>query len=161
MILIATSGSRSSIEATVFAAELAAGCHAVLRIVQVLAPIEYRVGRLAPMRAVERKLADPFESPVLRAARELAWRHGAAASLQLLSGDPPQAIVAAASRAHADVLVIGARSPGRGLGRKSAYPQLDPGSRTVPGPNPGLRDQAAWSWLLGRVVDHQRSELAR
>jgi hypothetical protein len=60
------------------------------------------------MRAVPRKLTDPFESAVLRHARELAWRRGAAATLQLVAGDPPHAIVAASTDAHADLLVIGA-----------------------------------------------------
>jgi nucleotide-binding universal stress UspA family protein len=110
VIVLATSGSRSAIEATVFAAELAVAFNAALRIVHVVPPIEYKVGRLAPMRPVQRKLTDPFESLVLRQARELAWRHGAAATLQLLSGEPPRAIVAAAASNHADLLVIGARN---------------------------------------------------
>lgn len=96
-----------------FAAEMAAAVNASLRIVHVVPPIEYRVGRLAPMRAVERKLDNPFESCVLRSARELAWRHGVAASVQLLAGAPPQAIVAGAARAAADVLLIGAANPDR------------------------------------------------
>jgi nucleotide-binding universal stress UspA family protein len=109
IIVLATSGSRASIEATVFAAELAAALTASLRIVHVISPTEYRVGAFAPMRAVPRRLTDPFENAVLCQARELAWRHGTAATLQLVAGDPPQAIVAAATDAHADLLVIGAR----------------------------------------------------
>jgi nucleotide-binding universal stress UspA family protein len=46
---------------------------------------------------------------VLRDARELAWGHGVAASLQLLRGDAPPTILAAAADHHADLLVIGAR----------------------------------------------------
>jgi len=68
------------------------------------------------MRAVPRRLGDPFESPVLCHARELAWRHGTAATLQLVAGDPPQAIVAAAVDAQADLLVIGARRSARSRG---------------------------------------------
>lgn len=109
VILLATSGSRSAIEATVFAAELAAALGATLRIVHVIAPIQYRVGRLAPMRAMQSKLTDPFESPVLSQAREFAWRHGAAATLQLIAGEPARAIVDAAANYHADLLVIGGR----------------------------------------------------
>jgi nucleotide-binding universal stress UspA family protein len=108
-ILLATSGSRASIEATVFAAELAAALSASLRIVHVVSPVEYRVGAFAPMRAIPRRLTDPFENPVLCHARELAWQHGTAATLQLVAGEPPQAIVAAATDANADLLVIGAR----------------------------------------------------
>jgi nucleotide-binding universal stress UspA family protein len=82
----------------------------------VVAPVEYRVARLAPMRPVPRRLADPFESRVLREARELAWRHGSAASLQLVAGDPPAAIIAATRDAHANLLVIGARPQKRWRG---------------------------------------------
>lgn len=109
MIVLATSGSRASIEATVFAAELAAALTASLRIVHVVPPIEYRVGAFAPMRAVPRRLTDPFENQVLCDARELAWRHGTAATLQLVAGNPPEAIVDAVAEAHADLLVLGAR----------------------------------------------------
>jgi nucleotide-binding universal stress UspA family protein len=119
IILLATSGSPSAVDATVFAAELAAALRAALRIVHVQPAIEYKVGRLAPMRAIQRKLTDPFESPVLRRARELAWRHGIAATLELLSGDPPHAIVAAAASNHADLLVIGARNRQRAFLRRA------------------------------------------
>lgn len=113
VIVLATSGSPASIRATVFAAQLAGDIGAVLRIVHVIAPVEYRVGRLAPMRPVQRRLTDPFQSPVLRQARELAWRHGSAVSLQLVAGDPPASIIAAAHDAFADVLVIGGRPQAR------------------------------------------------
>lgn len=111
LILLATSGSPASLRATVFAARLTAACDATLRIIHVLAPIEYRVGRLAPMRAVPRKLTDPFQSPVLRQAREVAWRNGAAATLALLAGDPAPEIVNAAAEMNADIIVIGNASP--------------------------------------------------
>jgi nucleotide-binding universal stress UspA family protein len=120
VIMLATSGSSSAVDATVLAAELAAEFNATLRIVHVETAIEYKVGRLAPMRAIERKLADPFESPVLRDARELAWHHGAAATLQLVRGEPSRAIVTATADHHADLLIIGAPRRNRGLLRKSA-----------------------------------------
>jgi nucleotide-binding universal stress UspA family protein len=87
LIVLATSGSRASVEATVFAAELAGALAATLRIVHVVPPIEYRVGRLAPMRSIPRRVSDPF--------------------------DPPEAIIAAATDAQADLLVIGARGSWR------------------------------------------------
>ncbi|HWF23972.1 MAG TPA: universal stress protein [Solirubrobacteraceae bacterium] len=118
--MLATRGSPSGNDATAFAAELALALGAALRIVHVVPAIEYRVGRLAPMRAVERKLTDPFESPVLSRARELAWRHGVVATLELRSGDPPRAIVAATVSGHADLLVIGAWNRGRAFGRRAA-----------------------------------------
>ncbi len=107
VIMLATSGSSSAVDATVLAAELAAEFNATLRIVHVETAIEYKVGRLAPMRAIERELADPFESPVLRDARKLAWRHGAAATLQLVRVEPSR-------------VIIGAPGRSRGLLRKSA-----------------------------------------
>jgi nucleotide-binding universal stress UspA family protein len=144
VIMLATSGSRSSIEATVFAAELAAAFHAKLRIVHVAAAIEYKVGRLAPMRPVERKLPDPFESQVLRHARELAWCHGAAATLQLLSGDAPRAIVAAAQRDSVDLLVIGARSRDRESVRRPRTRRWIQARSPCQVLTPGLRNEAAW-----------------
>jgi nucleotide-binding universal stress UspA family protein len=106
VIVIATSGSRSAEEATAYAAELAASVDGRLRIVHVVPAIEYRVGRLAPMRPVTRRARDPFASPVLGRARELAWRHGSAATLQLLIGDVAPAIVEAATDAGAHLLVL-------------------------------------------------------
>jgi nucleotide-binding universal stress UspA family protein len=113
LVMVAVSGSRSSQDATVLAAELARAWGARLRIVHVAAPVQYKVGRLAPMRAIPRRLVDPFDSPVLASARELVWRRGVAATLELLAGDPAEMITAAAMRAHADVLVLGAGRGGR------------------------------------------------
>jgi len=107
LILLATNGSPSASDATKIAGDLAGMFHAALRIVHVVTPVEYRVGRLAPMRPVEQELDCPYESPVLLKARRLAWNHGAAASLQLVAGEPARAIVAAAEQSHADLLVIG------------------------------------------------------
>jgi nucleotide-binding universal stress UspA family protein len=106
VIVVATSGSRSAEEATVYAAELAASIDGRLRVVHVVPAIEYRVGRLAPMLPVACRAVDPFASPVLCRARELAWRHGNAATLQLLTGDVAHTIVAAATDACAHLLVL-------------------------------------------------------
>jgi nucleotide-binding universal stress UspA family protein len=96
------------------AADLARACDAALRIVHAVPPVQYRVGRLAPTRAVPRRLGDPFNSPVLADARELAWLRGVAATLALLAGEPVAGMVtAAAANAQADLLVIGARSAER------------------------------------------------
>lgn len=113
LVMAAASGSRASRDATVVAADLARAGGAALRIVHVVAPVQYKVGRLAPMRAIPRRLVDPFDSTVLANARELAWHRGVAATLELLAGDPAEMITTAATRAHADVLVLGARSAGR------------------------------------------------
>lgn len=87
LVMVAVSGSRAPRDATVVAADLARALGAPLRILQVITPVQYRVGRLAPMRAVPRRLLDLFDSPVLADARELAWRRGVAAKLALLAGD--------------------------------------------------------------------------
>jgi nucleotide-binding universal stress UspA family protein len=113
LVMVAASGSRASQDATVVAADLARAWGAALRVVHVVAPVQYTVGRLAPMRAVPRRLVDPFDSLVLAKARELAWRRGVAATLELLAGDPAEMITAAATRGHADVLVLGARNARR------------------------------------------------
>jgi nucleotide-binding universal stress UspA family protein len=102
------------------AADLARAWDAALRIVHVVPPVQYRVGRLAPTRAVPRRLGDPFESPVLADARELAWLRGVAATLVLLAGEPVAPMIAAAADAHADVLVIGARDAERRRRRRTA-----------------------------------------
>lgn len=120
LVLVAASGSQASQDATVVAADFARAWGAALRIVHVVAPADYKVGRLAPMRAIPRRLIDPFDSLVLANARELAWRRGVAATLELLAGDPAEMITAAATRAHADVLVLGARSAGRARRRTAA-----------------------------------------
>lgn len=119
IVMVATSGSRSSEEATIYAAELAASVNALLRIVHVLPAVEYRVGRLAPMRAVARRAHDPFASHVLCHARELAWRHGSGATLQLLAGDTARTIVQVATDARADLLVLSTLRTRRWPGRAS------------------------------------------
>jgi nucleotide-binding universal stress UspA family protein len=141
VVMVAASGSLTSRDATVVAADLARGWGATLRIVHVVAPVQYKVGRLAPMRAVPRRRLDPFDSPILASARELAWRRGVAATLELLAGDPAQMITAAAARAHADVLVLGARSAGRAAGARPDGTDGDPGRRARPVHDP-TRDQS-------------------
>jgi nucleotide-binding universal stress UspA family protein len=113
LVMVAASGSRASQDATMLAADLARAWGAALRIVHVATPVDYKVGRLAPMRAIPRRLVDPFDSPVLASARELVWRRGVSATVELLAGNPAEMITTAATRAHADVLVLGARRAGR------------------------------------------------
>jgi nucleotide-binding universal stress UspA family protein len=160
LVMVATSGSRASRDATVVAAEMARAWGAALRIVNVVSPVEYRVGRFAPMRAIPRRLLDPFESPVLASARELAWRHGVAATLELIAGDPAQLIVTAAARASADVLVLGARSAERARRRAAPTrrwieahapcPTVTPHTAPQPGALPGWRRSTA---SLGQTAD--------
>jgi nucleotide-binding universal stress UspA family protein len=108
-ILRAVSGSAASRRAAVIAADLASTFNAQLTILHVVAPVEYRVGRLAPTLPVTRQLDDPLTSPVLLDARRLAWAHGASAETVLIAGDPAPVIVTVAGELGADVLVIGSR----------------------------------------------------
>ena len=143
VVLLATSGSLSAIAATSLAADLAVTFDAALRIIHVIAP-EYRVGRLAPTRLIERKLDCPYESPVLLKARQLAWEHGAAATLELVAGEPARAIVSAA--AQVELLVIGGSHHGaaarfltrtrRWVETHAACPVLASRIRTLPSTAP-------------------------
>jgi nucleotide-binding universal stress UspA family protein len=106
-VLLAASGSEASRHATAVAADLASTFDAQLMILHVVAPVEYRVGRLAPTLPITRQLDDPLTSPVLLDARRVAWAHGASARTILVAGDPARVIVGVASDLGADLLVIG------------------------------------------------------
>src|SRR2546421_4827401 len=106
-ILLAASGSAASRRAAVIAADLASTFNAQLTILHVVAPVEYRVGRLAPTLPVTRRLDDPLTSPVLLDARRVAWARGASAETVLIAGDPAPVIVTVAGELGADLLVIG------------------------------------------------------
>ena len=71
-VLLAASGSEASRRAAVVAADLASTFDAQLTIVHVVAPVEYRVGRLAPTLPITRQLDDPLTNPVLLEARRAA-----------------------------------------------------------------------------------------
>jgi len=108
-ILLASNGSPVSRRATVLAAELASTTGAELHIVHVMAPREWRTGRLAPTRAITQRLHDAHSSTVLLNARKLAWAHGAAAQTVLLAGETPAAITELAAALRPRLLIIGAR----------------------------------------------------
>lgn len=106
-VLVATSGSQASRQATVIAAELASTFDAQLAILHVVPPVEYRIGRLAPTLPILRRMDDPLKSPVLNEARRVAWAHGTSPKTILIAGDPAPAIVTVAGQLGADLLVIG------------------------------------------------------
>jgi nucleotide-binding universal stress UspA family protein len=106
-VLVAASGSVASRQATAVAANLASTFEAQLVILHVVAPVEYRVGRLAPTLPITRRLDDPLANPVLLEARRVAWARGASAKAILVAGDPAPAIVAIAREVDAALLVIG------------------------------------------------------
>lgn len=119
-VVLATNGAAAARHATVVAADLAGRWGARLAILHVKAPVEHRVGRLAPTLPVTQRLDNPYEDPVLADARRLAWTAGAAAKPVLWAGDPGPVITALAARVGASVVVIGARrrrGPARLLAR--------------------------------------------
>jgi len=87
-LLLAASGREASRHATDVAAELASTFDAELVILHVVAPVEYRVGRLAPTLPISRRLDDPLTSPVFLEARRVAWARGTSAKTILVAGDP-------------------------------------------------------------------------
>jgi nucleotide-binding universal stress UspA family protein len=107
-VLVAASGSLAPRQATAVAANLASTFEAQLVIVHVVAPVEYRAGRLAPTLPITRQLEDPLANPVLLQARRVAWAHGANTTTTLVAGDSGPVIVAVALELGADLLVIGA-----------------------------------------------------
>jgi nucleotide-binding universal stress UspA family protein len=109
-VLVAASASLASRQATAVAATLASTFEAQLVTLHVVAPVEYRVGRLAPTLPITRQLKDPLANPVLLEARRVAWTRGANARPILVAGDPAPVIVAVARELGADLLVIG-RTP--------------------------------------------------
>ena len=106
-VLVAASGSLASRQATAVAANLASTFEAQLVILHVVAPVEYRVGRLAPTVPITRRLDDPLANPVLLQARRVAWHRGANTRTILVAGDPAPVIVAVARDLGAALLVIG------------------------------------------------------
>lgn len=106
-VLLATSGSPASRRATAVAAGLASTFDAELVILHVVAPIQYRVGRLAPTLPITRRLDDPLTNAVLLDARRIAWAHSASTKTILVAGDAAHVIVTVAGELGADLLVIG------------------------------------------------------
>ncbi|MDQ6925858.1 MAG: universal stress protein [Candidatus Eremiobacteraeota bacterium] len=108
-ILNATSGSPASASATAAAALLANERDAELVVVHVGAPEVMRVSRLGPTIVHSQRERDPHASPVLSAARQVAWANGAFARVILISGEPAPAILSLAVELAVDLIVIGAR----------------------------------------------------
>src|ERR1700733_1425822 len=106
-LLLAASGSQASRHAAAVAAELASTFDAQLVILHVVAPVEYRVSRLAPTLPINRQLDDPLTSPVLLEARRVAWARGTNPKTILTAGEPARVIVSLARDLGVDLLVIG------------------------------------------------------
>ena len=112
-IVIATDGSPSSQEAVSVGLELAAEQGAAVAFVHVLPADDYVVsGRLGPVLTKPHHV-DMDESEVaLREAADAAEAAGVSYTLERISGDTVDEIVAVADSADADLIVIGSRGRG-------------------------------------------------
>jgi nucleotide-binding universal stress UspA family protein len=120
-ILVGVDGSAPSLEAVDFAADLAGKYNAELILLTVTSPLppppdpaveEY--ARLEHIPAAETELAFTTANYALDDARGRARAKGATQiSIESLSGDPAQEIVAAAKDRKADLIVVGSRGHGR------------------------------------------------
>ena len=123
-LMAAVSGSDASRRATEVAADLANTFDARLTILHVVAPLRYRVGRLAPTLPMTQRLDDPLSNPVLLDARQIAWARGVNPRTILIAGDPGHVIVVVASDLGAVLLVIGSKRrllPGRLAARRGLW----------------------------------------
>jgi nucleotide-binding universal stress UspA family protein len=104
-----TPGARRTLESGL---AHAAAHGAQVTIVHVVAPRRWRVGRFGPVRAVPMRVGDPHESPVLRDARRVAFRHGLCPRVELVAADDVDAVILGfARRVHAATIVVGASRP--------------------------------------------------
>jgi nucleotide-binding universal stress UspA family protein len=114
-IMVATDGSDDADRAVDFAAELAKAVDGGLLIVHIGDGVSDK--DLAQLARAEKDIGDALESraqQILRNARERAQRLGAPrVHLQSGWGDAAEAIIEAAQRERADVVVVGRRGRGR------------------------------------------------
>jgi nucleotide-binding universal stress UspA family protein len=112
-IVIATDGSPSSQEAVDVGIELAAEQGAAVTFVHVLPPDDYIVsGRLGPVIPVPHHLAMDESEVALSEAANAAEAAGVTYTVERISGDTVDEIVAVADSDGADLIVIGSRGRG-------------------------------------------------
>lgn len=133
-------------------------CDGELIVVHVRPPDVLRVARLAPTIVRDVRLRDPHGSPVLSAARQVAWANGAFARVVLMSGEPVPAILSLADELAVDLIVIGAsgsRAPAVLTGRARYRIQRDapcPGRVIAPAVNIGPAPAANGPGHVSRAV---------
>ena len=111
-IIIATDGSPTAQEALAVGIELAAEQDAAVTFVHVLPPDDYVVaGRLGSLPKAHRVEIDESEV-ALRDAAAAAEAAGVSYTLERISGDTVDEIVAVADSGDADMIVIGSRGRG-------------------------------------------------
>jgi nucleotide-binding universal stress UspA family protein len=134
-ILIATDGSPSAVEALDMGLELAAEQQADVTFIHVLPPDEFIVGRAGPGRPIPHHVEmDESETALLQAA-EAAEKAGVSYTLERVSGETVDEIVAVANALDVDLIVVGSRGRGplagailgsvsRGMLKKAKRPVL-------------------------------------
>jgi nucleotide-binding universal stress UspA family protein len=111
-ILIATDGSPSAYEATDMGLELAAEHHAEVTFIHVLPPDEFIVGRVGPGRPIPHHVDMDESETALREAAEAAEKAEVSYSLERVSGDTVDEIIAVAEALQVDLIVLGSRGRG-------------------------------------------------
>ncbi len=113
-VLIATSGSPSSLRAVELGLTVAAGSHATAVFVHVLPPVVWIVrARGGPVRSLPSRLIGAAWDEPLAAAAELSAEAGVAYALELFAGDTAHVIRALADEVAANLIVLGARCGSR------------------------------------------------
>lgn len=111
-ILIATDGSPSAYEATDMALELAGEHKADVTFVHVLPPDEFIAGRVGPGRPIPHHVEMDESETALLSAAEAAEKAGVSYTLERISGETVDEIVAVAEGLEVDLIVVGSRGRG-------------------------------------------------
>lgn len=112
-IVIATDGSPSANEAVAVGIELAAEQGAAVTFVHVLPPDEYIIaGRNAPALPRPHHVEMDESDTALKVATDAAEDAGVSYSLERISGDTVDEILAVAEAKKADLIVVGSRGRG-------------------------------------------------
>jgi len=92
----------------------AAAQGAEVTVLHVVPARRWRVGRLAPARAVPMHVVDPLESAVLRDARRVALEYAIRPRLELIAADDADTVILGmARRVGAATIVVGGSRPER------------------------------------------------
>jgi nucleotide-binding universal stress UspA family protein len=112
LIVIATDGSGSALEAVDFGLELAHEQGAEVAFVHVTMPIEWAVYPFGPLDRIPAAAPPVEEDEAIAAALERAAAAGVTAQAASLLGDPVTEVPAYADSMNADLIVIGSRGLG-------------------------------------------------
>lgn len=111
-ILIATDGSPSATEAVEMGLELAAEHEADVTFIHVLPPDEFIAARLGPGRVIPHHVEMDESEKALQDAADAAVKARVCYTLERVSGETVDEIVAVADGIEADLIVVGSRGRG-------------------------------------------------